>query len=98
MKQVLLFILITLDTSFMMVSIATRVWEKRSQFSPFNTERQAREALVPFFTSLVWRGQGLNPRPPVLEVDALPLGYRGACVSSAAIIMTSAANIMSSAA
>ena len=24
-----------------MVSIATRVWEKRSQFFPFNTERQA---------------------------------------------------------
>ena len=44
---------------------------------PFNAERQARGALVPFFTSLVWRGQGLNPWPPTLEVDTLPLGYRG---------------------
>ena len=57
MKQVLQLILFTLDTSFLMVSIATRVWEKRSQFFPFNAERQAREALVPFFTSVVWRGQ-----------------------------------------
>ena len=80
MKQVLQLILITLDASFLMVSIATRVWEKKSQFFPFNTERQARETLVPFFTSLVWRGRGLNPRPPALEVDALPLGYRGVCV------------------
>ena len=32
-KQVLQLILITLDTSFLMVSIATRVWQKRSQFS-----------------------------------------------------------------
>ena len=60
-----------------MVFIATRIWEKRSQFFPFNTERQARETLVPFFTSLVWRGRGLNPRPTALEADALPLGYRG---------------------
>ena len=50
-----------------MVSIAERVWEKRSQFFPLNAERQARELLVPFFTSLVWRGRGLNPRPPELE-------------------------------
>ena len=34
MKQALQLILITLDTSFLMVSIATRVWEKRSQFFP----------------------------------------------------------------
>ena len=33
-----------------------------------------------FITSLVWRGRGLNPRPPALEADALPLGYRGGLI------------------
>ena len=53
MKQVLQLILITLDASFLMVSIATRVCEKKSQFFPFNAEYQAKEALVPFLTTLV---------------------------------------------
>ena len=64
-----------------MVSIATRVWEKRSQFFPFNAERQAREALVPFFTSVVWRGQDLEAAPTTLEAGALPLVYRGSQTS-----------------
>ena len=31
---------------------------------------------LPFFKSLVWPGQGLNPRPSVLEVSTLPLHYQ----------------------
>ena len=35
-------------------------------------ERQARKHLVPFFiTSLVWRGRGLNPRPPAHGANTL---------------------------
>ena len=44
--------------------------EKKPAFL-FNAEREAKEVLVH------WRGRGLNPRPPALEADALPLGYRG---------------------
>ena len=61
MKQVLQLILITLDTSFLMVSIATRVWEKRSQFFPFNTQRQARETLVPIFYIFGMTQPGFEP-------------------------------------
>ena len=53
-KQVIQLILITLDASFLMASIASRVWGKRSQLFPFNAQRQAREVLVPFF--YVWPG------------------------------------------
>ena len=76
MKQVLQLILFTLDASFLMVSIQG-MGEKKTVF-PFNAERLwAREALLPFLTSLVWHGRGLNPRPRALEADALPLGYPG---------------------
>ena len=57
MKQVLQLILITLDTSFLMVSIATRVWEKRSQFfSPFNTDISHFAGLNSISHSLVQEG------------------------------------------
>ena len=40
--------------------------KEKPVFFPFNADRESREALVPFFTSLVYRGRGLNPRPPSL--------------------------------
>ena len=37
----------------------------------------ARELLVPFFTPLVWCLRDLNPRPPALKADALPIELSG---------------------
>ena len=52
-------------------------YERIPKDFPFNAERQARNSLVPFITSLVWRGRGSNPRPPALKADALPLCHLG---------------------
>ena len=45
-----------------------------------NVECQTRELLVPFLKRLCYDAVldwGLNPGPPALEANTLPLGYRG---------------------
>ena len=53
---------------------------RNASISLFNVECQTRELLVPFLKRLCYDAVldwGLNPGPPALEANTLPLGYRG---------------------
>ena len=50
-------------------------WADQFKLYFLNTERQAKEQLVPFLKSLVWQGQGSNPQPPGHRGNALPLSH-----------------------